>query len=284
MTRPRAEGRLDEADLFAYGLRVGTHLLAAARIKRGLRYLVQPVHYWRGVEYRLVWNAAHFEARDRVLDIGSPKLLSLYLAERIGAEVFATDLSDYFLNEFSFLREARKIPQRSLHLEVEDGRRLSFPDASFTKIYSISVIEHIPDGGDSECLREVGRVLRPGGRCLITIPFRPTSLDVYRKPDFYWAASSPAGANGRVFYYHRYSEEDLYARLIRPSGLALERIDYIGERVLTHSRRELTDFLIAPTGPLHPFIARLALTGPVASWRQLAKPLCAFLVLTKPER
>jgi SAM-dependent methyltransferase len=282
LTRTAAGAPLDEADLYAYGMRVGTHLLAGGRLKRGLRYLVQPVHYWRGVEYRLVWNAAGFQADDRILDIGSPKLLSLYLADRVGADVYATDISDYFLDEFGFLRGALRVPASRLHLEVEDGRRLSFADASFTKVYSISVIEHIPGGGDTECLREIARVLRSGGQCLITVPFAPTSLDVYRKPDFYWAGSSPAEADGRVFYYHRYSEDDLFERLIRPSGLRVERIDYIGERVLTRSRRELGDFLIAPTSPLHPLISRLAHTGPAASWRRLDKPLCAFVALSKP--
>jgi SAM-dependent methyltransferase len=279
----QAAGRpLDELDLFVYAMRLGAHLLGAGRLKRGLRYLVEPVHYWRGVEYRLVWNAANFIEGDRVLDVGSPKLLALYLAERVRADVFATDLSDYFLDEFGFLRNARRIPASRLRLEVEDGRRLSYPDATFTKAYSISVIEHVPGDGDSECMREIGRVLRPGGVCLVTVPFAPESELVYRAPDFYWAASMPAATDGRVFYYRRYSEADLYARLVRPSGLSIERMEYVGERVLKRSGRELTDFLVPPTGPIHPLLSRLAHTGPTSSWRKLAKPLAASLVLVKP--
>ncbi len=273
--------RLNEAVLYAYGLRAGLRLFADTRFKRGLRYLVMPVPYWRSLEYRLVWNEADFQSEDRILDIGSPKLLSLYLAEKTGAEVFATDIEDYFLDEYGFLRDARKISPQTLHLEVEDGRRLSFPDNSFTKVYSISVIEHIPEEGDMECLREIGRVLRPGGQCLITVPYWPTSKEEYRPPNFYWAGASTSTPDGQVFYQRRYSEEDLYARLIKPSGLAVRKIAYVGEHVLAHSRREFCEFLIAPTGPIHPLLSRLVHTRPVTSPTQVKKPLCAFIALTK---
>jgi SAM-dependent methyltransferase len=279
--RETASPRLDEARLWAYGMQVGLHLLAARRLKRALRYLVMPVPYWRSLEFRLVWNEAGFGPSDRVLDIGSPKLLSLFLAETVQAEVFATDIEDYFLNEYSYLRAVRKIPAQTLHLEVEDGRKLSFPDNTFTKVYSISVIEHIPDGGDSECLREIGRVLRPGGRCFITVPFWPTSKDIYWNPNFYWAGSSTKRADGKVFFQRRYSEDDLKTRLIKPSGLRLDKLEYVGERVLTHFDRELSEFLTPLTGPIHPLISRLAHTRPVTSPQQLKKPLCAFLTLAK---
>ena len=67
------------------------------------------------------------------------------------------------------------VPPERLHLAVEDGRRLSFPDDSFDKVYSLSVLEHIPDDGDSACVTEIARVLRPGGECYLTVPFWPQS-------------------------------------------------------------------------------------------------------------
>jgi SAM-dependent methyltransferase len=280
--RTGAAGRLDEADLYRYGVRIGMHLAAAGRLNRGLRYLIRPIPYWRSLEYRLVWNEAAFERSDRVLDIGSPKLLSIYLAERVGAEVFATDIEDYFLNEYRFLRAARRLSPDQLHLEVEDGRKLSYPDDSFSRVYAISVVEHIPDGGDAQCLSEIGRVLQPGGVCLITVPFWPTSKDEYRAPNFYWAGSSRQATTGRVFFQRRYSEKDLYARLVKPSRLEVKEIVYVGERILRRSTRELSEFLIPPTGPLQPLLSRVVHTAPTHAWRQLKKPLCAFLVLKKP--
>ncbi len=51
---------------------------------------------------------------------------------------------------------------------------LPYPDASFDSIISFQVIEHIED--DGLFLKEINRVLRPGGVALITTPNRPLSL------------------------------------------------------------------------------------------------------------
>lgn len=273
----------DLFDLYRYAVRVGLHLLTSRRLKRGLRYLVQPVHYWRGIEYRLIWNQAGFAPDDRVLDIGSPKLLALYLAEKVGAQVTATDIDPYFLDEFMFLRRARGLTETDLALQVEDGRSLRFPNDSFTKVFAVSVLEHIPDEGDIACMREIRRVLRPGGMCLITTPFWPTSRAKYTRPDsFYWAGSSATRSDGSVFFQRRYSEADLFARLIEPSGLELHSLQFVGERILVGSKREFGDYLPAPSGPVHPLLSRLLHTGPAGSPDELAKPLCAFIALTKP--
>ncbi|HYE56614.1 MAG TPA: methyltransferase domain-containing protein [Chitinophagaceae bacterium] len=50
-----------------------------------------------------------------------------------------------------------------------DGKHLPFPDASFDSLFCSEVIEHIfnPD----EILPEINRVLKPGAKALITVPF-----------------------------------------------------------------------------------------------------------------
>jgi SAM-dependent methyltransferase len=272
---------LDESDLYTYGLRLGAHCLVDRRWKRGLKFLVQPIPYWRSLEYRLVWNNAGFNREDRVLDIGSPKLLSIYLAERVQAEVFSTDIDPYFIDDYQSLRRMRKIPADRFQVEVQDGRKLTYPDNSFSKVYAISVIEHIPDEGDAECLKEIGRVLRPGGTCLITVPFWPTSKEEYRAPNFYWVGASTTRADGRVFFQRRYSLRDLHERLIRPSQLTVKTMRFVGERVMTHSTREFCQLLTPFTAPLDPLVSRVVHTEAVESPERLKKPLCAFLALTK---
>jgi SAM-dependent methyltransferase len=268
--------------LQAYGARLSLPLLRRRRLGRALRYVVVPVNYWRSQEYRLALQEGRFAPGERVLDVGSPKLLSLWVADRIGAEVVATDIEPYFMEEYELLRRARRVPAERLRLAVEDGRRLSFGDASFDKVYSLSVLEHIPDGGDSECVRELARVLAPGGRCVLTVPFWPTSRVDWREADFYWSGASVDDATGRVFYQRRYSEADLHERLVEPSGLRLAKLRFVGDRWSRRGDRELCELLPPVTGPLQPALARLLTTAPAADWRTLRKPLCALLVLEKP--
>jgi SAM-dependent methyltransferase len=56
-----------------------------------------------------------------------------------------------------------------LDVQVEDVRRLSFPDASFDGYWSLGVIEHFYDGFDP-ILEEMWRVLRPDGYLFMTVP------------------------------------------------------------------------------------------------------------------
>ena len=52
----------------------------------------------------------------------------------------------------------------------EDLTCLSFPDESFDVVMSFDCLEHMPDF--TGALREMSRVLRPGGRMMWTVPFR----------------------------------------------------------------------------------------------------------------
>ena len=267
--------------LYNYGLKLGIELLMAGNYRECLRYLVMPVNYWRNLEYRLVYREGDFRSSDRVLDIGSPKLFSLFLADKVKAEVFATDIQEYFVPEYSVIRQVRGISPEKYHLRVEDARDLSFDDNSIDKVYSISVIQHIPEAGDTKCLEEIGRVLSKGGRCLLTVPFSPTSKLDFAEADFYWAESNTSAGNGKVFYQRRYSEDDLFTRLIDPSGLKIKKLKYVGERIPFRSGRELCDYVPRVPGPLSPLLSRLLHAAPAASWRELRKPLGAFLVLEK---
>ena len=267
--------------LYGYGLKLGVELLLKGKYRDAIRYLVIPVNYWRALEYRLVYDEGDFREGETVLDIGSPKLLSLFLAERTGARVFSTDIEDYFLREYGMIRDLRAIPEDRLQIQVEDGRSLTFPDRTFDKVYSLSVVEHIPGDGDGTCLKEVARVLSPGGRCVLTVPFAPSSRTEYRDDRFYWSRSSVTNGNGRVFYQRRYSEEDLYRRLIEPSGLSLKKLAYFGEKLDIGEGRELCQLMPRVTGPIQPMLSSLLHSEVSSSWQSMTKPLGALVVLEK---
>ncbi len=80
------------------------------------------------------------------------------------------------------LREAVRRNAYRLLLQA-DGRSLPFPDRAFGTVVSNCVLEHIPDVGP--VLKEVARVLRPGGYFYFTVPgpdFLP-SLSIGRALD-----------------------------------------------------------------------------------------------------
>lgn len=58
------------------------------------------------------------------------------------------------------------LPQ--IHYAVKDALSLDYPDNHFDVVLSIDVIEHVSDS--RQLLREVARVLKPGGTALITFP------------------------------------------------------------------------------------------------------------------
>ena len=64
---------------------------------------------------------------------------------------------------------------------IADLTSLPFPDGSFKAALNIVVLEHVPE--PVRVLREIGRVLQPGGRLLIVVP---QQWEVHQGPnDFY---------------------------------------------------------------------------------------------------
>jgi SAM-dependent methyltransferase len=91
-----------------------------------------------------------------------------------GATVHGVDISE------PTVRQARAaFPENSLRAPVADVRQLPFRDASFDAIYSMGTIEHFHD--PETALREMHRVLRPGGRAVVGVPNR---WDPFLRPLF----------------------------------------------------------------------------------------------------
>ena len=92
---------------------------------------------------------------------------------RRGAHVVAFDRDESELAAVATMFGAMELegevpPGASAKTITGDALNLPFPDDSFSKIVAAEVLEHIPD--DMAAMRELLRVLKPGGRLAVTVP------------------------------------------------------------------------------------------------------------------
>lgn len=95
--------------------------------------------------------------------------LSAWL-NRLGCRTIALDVSPTALElgRELFALDARQRPELRPEFLAYDGRRLPLPDASVDRIVSFDGFHHVPN--PAEVLRELARVLRPGGRAVFAEP------------------------------------------------------------------------------------------------------------------
>jgi 2-polyprenyl-6-hydroxyphenyl methylase/3-demethylubiquinone-9 3-methyltransferase len=105
---------------------------------------------------------AHVAAGERVLDVGCGEGAFAAALIDAGASVIGIDVAE------EPLRRARAL-HPALELRRVDGEGAwPLEDSSFDAVWAGEVIEHVAD--TAAWLSEVGRVLRPGGRMLLSTP------------------------------------------------------------------------------------------------------------------
>jgi SAM-dependent methyltransferase len=202
----------------------------------------------RCFEYPLAVRELAPAEGSRVLDIGSGKsCLPLYLTLCRGARVTVIDPSNDLIAQRKYAYKMGLLPgplnqaydlfdnprgeigpasfstsDGALTVLEGDATAMRFGDAEFDAVACVSTIEHIPDDGDTAAVGEIARVLVPGGRAFISVPY------------------AQQGHEGRTHggaYERRYDRAALYARLVAPSNLTV-----VGEGFLVDQRsRRLTD-------------------------------------------
>lgn len=118
------------------------------------------------------------------------------------------------------------------HADIQaDLAALPLPDAAFDAVLSCHTLEHVIE--DRAAMRELARVLRPGGWAAIMAPYDPAVADVLEDP----AKDTPAkrmAAYGHPYHYRIYGR-GLLTRLAE-AGLQAEVV--ASRRFLTpHQRR-----------------------------------------------
>ena len=122
--------------------------------------------------YTKEWHipvAAHFaDAKDlAVLEVGCGLGTDGAQFAKAGAKYTGIDLTDAAVELAKRRFELFDLPGT---FRVADAERLDFPDNSFDLVYSHGVLHHTPD--TPTAVREIHRVLRPGGKAVVMLYHR----------------------------------------------------------------------------------------------------------------
>lgn len=93
-----------------------------------------------------------------------------------GAHAYGIDISAPTLRQAQAAFDGHA---SSLHAAVGDVRDIPFASDSFDAVYSMGTIEHFDE--TEQAVREIARVLKPGGRAIIGVPNR---YDPFLRPAF----------------------------------------------------------------------------------------------------
>jgi SAM-dependent methyltransferase len=94
---------------------------------------------------------------DRVIDLGCGSGRALLWNRELSAEAVGIDISPFFSAD----------ARLAVPLLLGDLRRLPFEDATFTKAWSLDVLEHLSPDALRAMLGEANRVLAPGGALFV---------------------------------------------------------------------------------------------------------------------
>ena len=160
------------------------------------------------------------QAGGRLLDIGCGWGRWMVAAARAGYLPLGIDLK---LLSAAAANRILRSEDHAGHAMVGDIRRLPFPDESFDAAFSYSVLQHLPKVHALAALREIRRVLKPGGYCQIELPLHPGLTN--------WRHESSSNIDSEcwdVRYYRWQEVQDIFGALFEDVEIQADCIFGIG--------------------------------------------------------
>lgn len=166
---------------------------------------VSYLHLSKRWEYPWALERGSPTAHSCLLDAGcGASIFPIYLAKK-GCDVCALDM-----NPPTGLADAHNVSVKYVRGDLAE---LPFADDTFDQIYCISVIEHLPRSRIQQAMQEFKRVLRTGGKLLLT-------TDYYERADaemWYRGPQESFRVDWNVF-----DERQLRELVLNLSGMALD--------------------------------------------------------------
>ena len=170
-----------------------------------IMFRIEQSHWWYTGRRKILANFVAdicrrvTDRRARILDVGCGTGANLLMLSQYG-DAEGVDISN---DALAFCRE-RGLDQ----VKLGAGEKLPYDDGTFDLVTAFDVVEHMDD--DLAGLREMRRVLRPGGRVLL---FVPTFM-------FLWGVQDDVSNHRR-----RYRLPEL-RRVLEQAGFEIERTTY----------------------------------------------------------
>lgn len=170
-----------------------------------IMFRIEQSHWWYTGRRKILANfvadicSRVTDRRPRILDVGCGTGANLLMLSQYG-DAEGVDISN---DALAFCRE-RGLDQ----VKLGAGEKLPYDDGTFDLVTAFDVVEHMDD--DLAGLREMRRVLRPGGRVLLFVPAFM----------FLWGVQDDVSNHRR-----RYRMPEL-TRVLKQAGFEIERTTY----------------------------------------------------------
>ncbi len=181
-------------------------------------------------------------------------------------------LAMYFRKKFDYYGteyDPKKIAAGNQPREYADFQKLHYADNTFDFVVASDVFEHIRR--DADAMREVQRVLKPGGHLILTVPYdheRAQTLqrvDTSGPKDVHLLPPQYHGGGGHTLAYREYGRDLM--NLMRAASFSVERVeverpDFGITRQSVFVARKGQPVALAPERTL-----RAGSTGPILAFR-----------------
>ena len=169
-----------------------------------------------------VWRAGQQRRLDMILKAAGERIKGKILENGCGIGMYVEHLSPFggtvigLEYDFERAKEARK---NSPHIFNAAGESIPLPSGTFDLILSHEVIEHVQD--DRAAIREMIRILKPGGRAVIFCPNRGYPFETH---GIYWKGQYHFGNKLFVNYLPRSLRDKLAPHVRVYSKKDLEKL------------------------------------------------------------
>lgn len=205
--------------------------------------------YYRHL-FPYAYAAAQLPRDARVLEVGCGAGYGASYLARSLADVSATDISEQAV-------AYARANYPGVRFECAEGTQLPFASAHFDAVVSFQVIEHIARA--PSYLREIERVLKPGGHAFITTPNRRLRLLPLQRPWNEYHVVEHSDRSLRRLCSRVFAEIELSGVMTKPELMAVERarVARVRKIALLGPPYQLARRLV-PVGLLEPLRGRVA--------------------------